>query len=447
VDTDLEQLDYPGVLAGLTGAVNATATLEQGRLRIAVASGALSGHLAAGLPEDNHFALEDLELETTVTPGATATLDSRFCAAVTFRLRQQKLPRLSLALSQRGVLAQSALEATLSDDAGNLDLSLAGTLDLTAGSGELDLGVRSDNLGGLAASVLPAMRTLGVLRGGLDIESGSLKLDTHLATPDLDPDHWVQTSDLSLDDVSGLYRDYRFDSLALSAGWRGIREWQTSRPLSLSLGRLDAGFAITDISARATLPRPTPITRPAVSIESFSAHLFGGEVDLADPISWDFGAGSNTLTLRARQWQLARIVALQQNEDIRAQGVLEGELPLAVSDGRVVIERGYLRALPPGGRIQYHASDASRALGANSGELDLALRLLSDFRYEELSSTVALDSTGDLLLGLSLAGNNPEEFEGRKVNFNINLEQNIDPLLQSLRLSGKLTDEIENRLR
>ena len=151
--------------------------------------------------------------------------------------------------------------------------------------------------------------------------------------------------------------------------------------------------------------------------------------------------------LSAKRWQLAQIVALQQSEDIQAQGILEGRLPVTLAAGRITIDKGYLRALPPGGTIRYLANDASRALGGNSRELALALELLSDFRYEVLSSDVELDSDGNLLLGLSLAGHNPGQYEGRAVNFNINLEQNLDPLLQSLRLSGKLTEEIENRVR
>ena len=63
-----------------------------------------------------------------------------------------------------------------------------------------------------------------------------------------------------------------------------------------------------------------------------------------------------------------------------------------------------------------------------------------------LSSEVELDQAGNLLLGLSLGGRNPNQFDGRQVNFNINLEQNLDPLLQSLRLSDTLVKKIEERL-
>jgi hypothetical protein len=140
------------------------------------------------------------------------------------------------------------------------------------------------------------------------------------------------------------------------------------------------------------------------------------------------------------------MVALQQSEDIQAMGLLEGELPMTLTGGRVIITNGYLRALPPGGSIRYIANESSKALAASSKELALALDLLSDFQYEVLSSEVNLDNKGQLLLGLSLAGKNSSQHESRAINFNINLQQNLDPLLQSLRLSDKLAEQLENRI-
>ena len=73
--------------------------------------------------------------------------------------------------------------------------------------------------------------------------------------------------------------------------------------------------------------------------------------------------------------------------------------------------------------------------------------LLEDFRYKTLSSEVELDPEGNLLLGLSLEGSNPAHYDGRTIRFNINLEQNLDPLLQSLRLSDSLVEKVEKGLR
>lgn len=225
-----------------------------------------------------------------------------------------------------------------------------------------------------------------------------------------------------------------------------MEKWKTVQPIEFSIEKLDLGFEVHNIVASITLPTATAITKPSVRIDKFSAGMFGGQLFLPKPALWDFSAPINTLTLQAQQWQLSDIVALQQDKDIQASGILEGELPVTMDNGRIVIENGYLRALPPGGSIRYTRNNANRALGETSKELALALDLLSDFKYQRLSSAVELDKEGNLQLALSLAGHNPNRYEGRPINFNINLEQNLDPLLQSLRLSDKLVKKIENRL-
>ena len=209
--------------------------------------------------------------------------------------------------------------------------------------------------------------------------------------------------------------------------------------------RLNTGVELRNITARLSLPVATPIIRPNIRIDSFAGQLLGGWIVLPEPRPWDFAAASNSLTLRVERWQLAELIALQQKQDIKADGVLEGELPLTLSGGRMMITDGYLRALAPGGRIQYRPNAASRAMATDSQELQAALDLLSDFHYKKLASEVQLDAAGKLLLELSLAGKNPGQYQGKAVNFNINLEQNIDPLLQSLRLSGNLVDQLEQR--
>jgi len=80
-------------------------------------------------------------------------------------------------------------------------------------------------------------------------------------------------------------------------------------------------------------------------------------------------------------------------------------------------------------------------------EIEDVVGLLEDFRYKTLSSEVELDPEGNLLLGLSLEGSNPAHYDGRTIRFNINLEQNLDPLLQSLRLSDSLVEKVEKGLR
>ena len=396
--------------------------------------------------KDSEVRCEALNLDALIEAGPQMQLEAQLDARIKSRLRKQQLPEVKLASDHRGSMQDRTFSLSLDDTAESMSLSLQGKLDLQSGRGQYSLNASSQDLPYAASSVLPILQKFGVLQDSVTLMSGTLSLESAVTSDTFAIDSWRQQSQLVIQNLSGSFADYRFDGITMIADWTGIEQWQTVRPAEFSMAALDVGFDVVDVRARVALPAPTPPAQPVVRIEQFSAGMFGGRVFLPAARSWDFAAESNQLTLRAEQWRLADMVALQQGQNIQAVGTLEGELPVTVTAGRIIIDNGYLRALAPGGNIRYVADDAARALAASSPELGLAMDLLSDFQYEVLSTEVKLDKEGNLLLGLSLAGKNPEQYEGRPINFNINLEQNLDPLLQSLRLSDKLVEGIEGRL-
>ncbi len=392
------------------------------------------------------ISLHTRNLDFTMRDEDPLQASTALTAVLDARLRKQALPALELAFTQRGNPQHSALSLQVADTARSLQAALSGDLDLATGEGKFQLDTQVTNLQHLWANSAPLLRHFDLLNNTLDLRSGTARLRTDVRGKRFDIASWEQQSYLSLESTAGSLDGVGFEGLSVSAGWTGIDRWKTLQPVEITLASLTPGFVVSDVRLRASLPRATPIARPQVSIEAFSADMFGGKLTLPAAQSWDFAAPGNSITLLARQWQLGDLVALQHNADIEAQGTLEGELPLTVTGSRIIIDKGYLRALPPGGLIRYIATDANRALASNNPELEMALNLLSDFRYQRLQSAVELDEAGNLLLGLSLAGSNPSQFDGQAINFNINVEQNIDPLLQSLRLSDNLVKRIESGL-
>jgi len=396
--------------------------------------------------KDSQLRWEALNLDTVIYPGDQLQLNTEISTSIKTRLRKQQLPQIELACTQQGSFEQSEFSILLDDTAESISMSLQGNVNLDTGKGKYSLNAHSLDLAYATSTALPLLQKFDLLQQNVEIQSGTISIVSEIQSQNFDVSNWQQQTQLNIHNLSGSYDEYRFEGMKLAANWSGIAQWKTPRPIEFSMAKLNVGFDVVDIHARVHMPKPTPIIQPVVNIEQFSAGMFGGRVYLPEPRRWDFGAETNQLTLRAEKWQLADMVALQQDQDIRALGELEGELPVTMAAGRIIIEKGYLRALPPGGSIRYIANEASQALAASSPELGLALDLLSDFQYQVLSSEVELDKEGNLLLGLSLSGNNPAQYEGRPINFNINLEQNLDPLLQSLRLSDKLVEKIEGRL-
>jgi dicarboxylate transporter DctA-like protein len=397
--------------------------------------------------DDSDFHLSQVNLQLTGQLGEAATYTTALTGHLDGKLQRNKLPQFKLHLDQTGALSNSSLELAIQDTAQSMFLSLKGKGDLIAGTSDIQATLGSEDLAYASETLLPLLKNFAVLdkRFPLALGNGRAQLDSQFKTVNFELSG-LPRSELKAESINGIYDEYRFDGLAIDTAWRGLDRPQTLRPIAIKLSVLDVGFELKNMQLLLALPGTKAKQAPLINIDAFTSEAFGGTLYLPQSRQWDMGRDSNQLTLRAEGWRLADLVALQQGQDIQAQGTLEGELPVTISNGRLMIANGYLRALAPGGRIRYIANESSMALAQSSDELALALDFLNDFQFEILSTEVELDEQGNLKLGLSLAGRNPSMYDGREVNFNINLEQNLDPLLQSLRLSDKLVEQLQNRI-
>lgn len=431
-------LHVPGSV-DLTAAADATQTLRANGAWLALGNSPTTVRLES----------LDLEADAVYAGDDRDSANTRASAAGTLALtlRNTVLPALHFTLQQRGDVQTSAVTMQLSDLKEQFGLEVQGEVNLSGQNGAATGKLWVADLAGASAALQPLLRDLGLLASQPAFSSGSATLTSSVTLHGFALEQMQAESAFSLRAASGQMHDYRFADVTVDARWRGIETWQTTAPVDIRIAQLDVGFDVENLQATLELPSATPWHTPALRINDFSADLFGGSARLPQPTVWDPGAASNAITLQIDNWQLAALVALQQNQELRASGVLEGTLPLTVESGRLIVEGGFVRAQPPGGVIQYTPDASGSALASGSEELALALDLLENFNYEFLRSDVALDKAGNLALGLALRGNNPDQRGGRPVQFNINLEQNIDPLLQSARTSDKLIESIERRHR
>ena len=71
------------------------------------------------------------------------------------------------------------------------------------------------------------------------------------------------------------------------------------------------------------------------------------------------------------------------------------------------------------------------------------LDTLSNFHYDSLSSEVNYSSDTVLKLNTALKGRNPDYENGRSINFNLNIEEDIAALLESLRLKQDVSRRVD----
>lgn len=112
----------------------------------------------------------------------------------------------------------------------------------------------------------------------------------------------------------------------------------------------------------------------------------------------------------------------------------------------LTIREGKVFARAPGGQLQFRSAGL-RDYGAANPALQLVVQALDDFQFDQLDSDLSYDEDGKLQLALHLSGRNPAIEEGRLINFNIHLEENLPALITSLQLSERVSETIRERVR
>ncbi len=108
---------------------------------------------------------------------------------------------------------------------------------------------------------------------------------------------------------------------------------------------------------------------------------------------------------------------------------------------------GSISAVAPGGLIQYHPEISVRNLAKEYPQMTTVLDTLEDFRYDLLESQLSYDDQAILQLKTRIRGYNPSFENGRIINFNLNIEEDVQALLDSLRLSDEITRQVDERFK
>ena len=253
------------------------------------------------------------------------------------------------------------------------------------------------------------------------------------------------TGQLSLSGGEGIYDRISFSGLSV--------------PLDIALQRDQLRLSTEDLAVSSLDPGlPLGPLRAQGSYTAALEHLADGVLELADarlgvlegqvrlePASIHLGLPRQSLVAVVEGVELARLLEVYPADGLSGQGTLDGRFPVSLVNGKLLIEKGQLQARQPGGVLRYQ-TEKLRELAASNPNLEQLTVVLDDFHYGVLTSDVAYDEQGVLLLGLRMQGSNPEFQQGRQVNLNIQLEEDIPALLTSLQLSGQVNEIIRKRI-
>ncbi|OUS28846.1 hypothetical protein A9Q99_10695 [Gammaproteobacteria bacterium 45_16_T64] len=189
----------------------------------------------------------------------------------------------------------------------------------------------------------------------------------------------------------------------------------------------------------------------SIRVADTSLELLGGQISIAPfPVTGPTLKTSMKVTLEAID--LAKVLELQGSSELHGEGVLGGVLPISINAGAVEIlggelSSGDINGSLPAGRIQYQRNAGADAVAQSdpSQQVDFLLQAMEDFQYTSLLTEVTLYAPDNLLLGVSLRGSNSKVENGRAIHLNLNLEQNINPLIRTLILQSQLNNNLLNQ--
>ncbi|MFP8966329.1 YdbH domain-containing protein [Pokkaliibacter sp. CJK22405] len=242
-----------------------------------------------------------------------------------------------------------------------------------------------------------------------------------------------------------------------SGEWSGYPAWQGLTANYTYKGNVDAGtlgfnarlpaydlLATSNVYAQGSLSLQPE--RYHVVIEQLSADLLHGSARL-NPMEFDW-PGSITGELNLNQLSLQAMLATHPSSPVQGSGRVTGLLPFRYTPGTgLAIKAGNLSSTGDGGQLSYQGELGFEKLQQTYPQLGSVSTLLKDFRYDSMDASVDYQPDGSLVLGTHLSGRNPDFEDGRLVNFNINIEENLLQLLRSLQMTGKLDTVLGDRIR
>ncbi|MEX0964887.1 MAG: YdbH domain-containing protein [Pseudohongiellaceae bacterium] len=245
---------------------------------------------------------------------------------------------------------------------------------------------------------------------------------------------------LGLDRLSGYYTDYFFVDLStkLFAEATTPLGMQVTNPSSASLGRIDIGLPLQNLSWQYRFDTLTS----AVQLNDFTTEVLGGRLSIP-AARYSLTGDRQQIDVVLADIDVATLVGLADYPQLQADGLISGYLPFVLEGNKITIDRGLIGALNPGGSIRY--TPESPAPSSNPS-LRLVNEALANYQYQIMNTEVYYDEEGELLLNVQLQGRNPNMNDGQAINLNVNISDNIPSLLRSLQASRVITDELERFL-
>ena len=360
----------------------------------------------------------------------------------------QEIPLVLIDVEQTFALNGDVLELTGAFNEFTRNLMVTGETKYNFSSGDLSARIRPaevsfDDAGSFADLIASYELPLAIVTGQLE---SSFELDWNVKEPveDLSVRGLVEFTN-----IGGAYDDYYFSGLAGAYSGSVYPVIVSDDTSVITVTQLDAGVAVRDLKAVLSLNQLNSNRANGIAdgleVQLFSvlANTMGGYIAIK-PAQINLADQQHELSMLLIGIDIDTLLREQELEDVIASGKLSGEIPLLINDDGLSVSGGRVYAAEPGGKIQYKGDVDALSLAA--GPAGFVFEALQDFNYGSMNIYPEYSPDGTLKMRLEVRGNNPQVEQGRPINFNINLEQNLLKLRESLRYVDGLNDEIDEKV-
>ena len=264
------------------------------------------------------------------------------------------------------------------------------------------------------------------------------------------PDEGVQVTrgelTMTASHIGGSYHDVAVQDVnaTLTLMGTGLDNVAMPVPAAVTIGSVNHGIQVSDLSFALQLGFDGTTSIPTLDIQDFSGHVFEGEIS-SPRIYLNTTMPRNAFVLKLDSLKLDKILQLEQQQDLEGTGVLNGFVPITLHGADVEIKDGKVEAQPPGGKIRFRPLEETvKKLSQSNLNMDVVLHALTNFHYDVLAVGVNYSPNGTLKLHAKLEGKNPDLEHGQPIHFNMNIEENIPALLQSLRVVKDIEKQIDH---
>ncbi len=259
------------------------------------------------------------------------------------------------------------------------------------------------------------------------------------------------TAQLAINKLNAIYKNSEIKSVTGNMNLSVKNNQLSISTPSINIQEMNVGVIFEKIKfAGAYSSILTAPEKGIVVWKNAQATIFSGKIFL-DKGKLDLAKLPQQVNLNLTQIQLKDILAKYPVEGLVGNGAIDGTLPITLSEVKnkgkttfhLLIKNGQLTSTNQG-YLQFE-NPALKDYVKNNPKMKILTDILKNFHYTKLTSKV--DYANDIAkLGLNIQGSNSDVENGKAVNFNITLEENIAKLMTSLLLSDQISEPIRKRI-